>query len=161
MLPKTPKNASIRNKSKDMLEDITNQHYHNQHQQQRKQHRRLSSPAERTKRQSNTFPNRNNANGVNNSGSSKKRAELEMMKEETAPPVKGGSLGHKLDRQYRETANEILSKKPTEEDKEERLLLHAKDGQTTTHYVSLYLYFDVYTYILTISSHLAIGQLYW
>lgn len=137
-LPKTPKNSSIRNKSKDILEDITNQHNHNQQQLQKKQHRRLSTPAERTKRQSNTFPNRNNTNGVNNSGLSKKRAELEMMKEETAQPVKGGSLGHKLDRQYRETANEILLKKPAEEDTEERLLLHTKDGQTTTHYVSIF-----------------------
>lgn len=134
MLPKTPKNASIRTKSKDMLEDMTN--HHQQQQQQRKQHRRLSSPAERTKRQSNTFPNRNNTNGVNASGSSKKRAELEMMKEEVTPVVKGGSLGHKLDRQYRETANEILAKSPTEDDKEERLLMHTKDDQTTTHYVS-------------------------
>ncbi|GAN04190.1 protein kinase [Mucor ambiguus] len=136
MLPKTPKNASIRNKSKDILEDMTNQHHHHhQQQQQKKQNRRLSSPAERTKRQSNTFPNRNNTNGANASGSSKKRAELEMMKEEvTTPVVKGGSLGHKLDRQYRETANEILAKSPTEDDKEERLLLHTKDDQTTTHY---------------------------
>ncbi|CEP17185.1 hypothetical protein [Parasitella parasitica] len=129
MLPKTPKNASIRNKPKDILEDMTNQQ-----QKQKKQQRRLSSPVERNKRQNNTFPNRNNTNGVNASGSSKKRGDLEMMQEEVAPPVKGGSLGHKLDRQYRETANEILSKKPSEEDKEERLLLHTKDGQTTTHY---------------------------
>ncbi|KAI8645002.1 kinase-like domain-containing protein, partial [Parasitella parasitica] len=129
MLPKTPKNASIRNKPKDMLEDMTNQQ-----QKQKKQQRRLSSPVERNKRQNNTFPNRNNNNGVNASSSSKKRADLEMMKEEVAPPVKGGSLGHKLDRQYRETASEILSKKPAEDDKEERLLSHTKDDQTTTHY---------------------------
>lgn len=128
--PKIPKNLSSYSRKQGKHAQIVEEPV----EPDRRQHRRMSSPAERTKRQSHTFPNRNNVPGNSN----KKRNELEMRKEE----IKGGSLGHKLDKQYRETANEILAKKPaadasTEDDKEEKLLLHSKDGSSTTHYVSL------------------------
>jgi hypothetical protein len=143
--PKTPKNASYASRKggkssilddQDTIleeqQDIVSDGLKHQHH-PRKQHRRLSSPAERTKRQSHTFPNRNNAAS---GGSSKKKHDDK--EEDVAAPIIGGSLGHKLDRQYRETANEILAKKPSDEAvdlKEEKLLLHSKDGLSTTHYV--------------------------
>ncbi|RCH97480.1 hypothetical protein CU098_005443 [Rhizopus stolonifer] len=80
----------------------------------KRQHRRLSTPADGdTRRHNHTFPNRSHNVDI---------------KEE----VKGGSLGHKLDRQYRETAEEIVSKKP-ENQNEEKLSFTNKDGHTT-HY---------------------------
>ncbi|KAI7895905.1 uncharacterized protein EV154DRAFT_494138 [Mucor mucedo] len=110
-------------------EDITEQ-------ETKKNTRRLSSPAER-KRQSHTFPNRNNnhaAGSSSNSHGKKRHNNNNDLKEEG--PLLGGSLGHKLDRQYRETANEILSKKPSDdvEEKEEKLMLQSEDGLSTTHY---------------------------
>jgi hypothetical protein len=145
--PKTPKHISYsrkQGKHAQIVEEPAEP--------DRRQHRRMSSPAERTKRQSHTFPNRNNVPGNPN----KKRNELEMMMEEKST-IKGGSLGHKLDRQYRETANEILSKKPAaeaaaENDKEERLILHSKDGTSTTHYVSSYTVGSYSSLILSFSN---------
>lgn len=129
-LPKTPKNTSYRKEDQIVEEQETTTTKRNS--------RRLSSPSER-KRQSHTFPNRNNnaAGSSSNSHNKKRHNDLLMKEEGIAVPIIGGSLGHKLDRQYRETANEILSKKPSDEqdDKEEKLLLHSKDGLSTTHYV--------------------------
>lgn len=141
-LPKTPKNASYSSrKGKSILSEEENMILEDQELDmseltKKKNQRRLSSPAER-KRQSHTFPNRNN-NASSSNANSKKRHNDILMKEEGGTPILGGSLGHKLDRQYRETANEILAKKPSDEqeDKEEKLLLLSKDGHTTTHYVS-------------------------
>lgn len=128
--PKTPKNTTSYRKEDHLVED---------QQETKKSPRRLSSPAER-KRQSHTFPNRNNnaAGSSSNSHHKKRHNDLLMKEEGVAAPIIGGSLGHKLDRQYRETANEILSKKPSDEqdDKEEKLMLQSEDGLSTTHYVS-------------------------
>lgn len=90
-----------------------------------------------------------------------------MMMDHEKSTIKGGSLGHKLDRQYRETANEILSKKPitgalTDQDKEEKLLLHSKDGTSTTHYVSHIIYTASMkvVHITFLKNKKAIGELY-
>lgn len=152
-LPKTPKNASSRKggsaikscllddhhyitledqQDNVLSTDILKHHYHPpQQQQQRKQHRRLSSPAERTTKRHST------------QGSIKKKHHHGKKEEGVATPIIGGSLGHKLDHQYRETANEILAKKPSDEAedlKEEKLSLSSKDGFSITHYVSLLLF---------------------
>lgn len=132
-----------------------------QYKRQQQNHRRLSSPAERSNnRHSHTFPNRNNTN-------SPKKRQSDIVNITTSGKETGGSLGHKLDRQYRETANEILSKKPSEladaipeEDKEEKLLMYTSPDGFTTHYVSLILFYfmrtcNVLKYIL------ATGKLYW
>lgn len=140
ILPKTPKNASFASRKKQphssllttteegmILEESNDDGVLH------RQQRRLSSPASvNNKRHSHTFPNRGNMSSKTSTQSLKKLNEMEE------PPVKAGSLGHKLDRQYRETANEILAKKPdgnSELDKEERLLSYCKDGVTTTQYV--------------------------
>ncbi|KAG2231040.1 hypothetical protein INT48_007551 [Thamnidium elegans] len=140
-LPKTPKNASYssRKGKASILSDEENMILEDQELdiseiKQKKNSRRISSPAER-KRQSHTFPNRNN--NASSSNTHNKKREI-LMKEEGGSPILGGSLGHKLDRQYRETANEILAKKPSDEhdDKEEKLLLLSK-GQFGSVYRAL------------------------
>lgn len=147
--PKTPKNASYR-KEDPVVEESPLQET------SKKSSRRLSSPAER-KRQSHTFPNRNNhAAGSSSNPHHKKRNDLLMKEEGVAAPIIGGSLGHKLDRQYRETANEILSKKPSDDatdEKEEKLMLQSEDGLSTTHYVSLSMRYPLFV-CLFCNSHL-------
>ncbi|KAI8891122.1 Pkinase-domain-containing protein [Backusella circina FSU 941] len=122
-MPKTPKNASYSSrklaKSHHIQDDLdlniaelpVNINLEKPH---KSSQRRQSTPAERTKRHSNTFPNRKDQKRKGND------------------PEEGGSLGHKLDRQYRETAQEILQEE--DEEQEEKLLLHSKDGLTSTHY---------------------------
>lgn len=132
-LVKTP-NKSRRQSKVDDAEDQDS--IVKQYKRQQQNHRRLSSPAERSNnRHSHTFPNRNNTN------SPKKRQSDIVTIANSSGKEAGGSLGHKLDRQYRETANEILSKKPSElaaaipeEDKEEKLLTYTSPDGFTTHY---------------------------
>ncbi|KAI8983057.1 kinase-like domain-containing protein [Pilobolus umbonatus] len=123
-LPKTPKNASYRVNGKIHLlehgEEIIVEEDLLLSDNRKK---RLSSTINRPRRQSNTFPNRNTKDLMKRSNEHDENI--------------GRSLGHRLDRQYRETANEILKKKPEDDDevgKEEKLLLYSKDGITCTHY---------------------------
>ena len=84
--------------------------------------RRMSSPAAPSKRHSHTFPHN-------------KSIITKEIKEDT--PILGGSLGHKLDRQYRETANDLLAKKPSDGGGEEdKLLVYTSPEGVTSHYVS-------------------------
>jgi hypothetical protein len=131
-MPKTPKNASYSSRrlakshiQDDLDLDIAELPVNiNLEKPQKSSQRRQSTPAERTKRHSNTFPNRKDQKRKGND------------------PEEGGSLGHKLDRQYRETAQEILQEE--DEEQEEKLLLHSKDGLTSTHYVTIlnYIIYD-------------------
>lgn len=156
--PKTPKNASMRKRHTSISDDenniileeeeISSSNSAMMKYNKRSQGRRLSTPAERTNhnssRNSHTFPNRNAAHVSHHK---KRQSDILTTKEDS--PIIGGSLGHKLDRQYRETANEILLKKPTqdEEDKEERLLVYtSQDGLSTTHYVSNRFFFFFFIY---------------
>lgn len=142
-LVKTP-NKPRRQSKVDESEDQDN--IVKQYKRQQQNHRRLSSPAERSNnRHSHTFPNRNNTNVP------KKRQSDIVTITNSSGKETGGSLGHKLDRQYRETANEILSKKPSElaaaipeEDKEEKLLTYTSPDGFTTHYVSLSFFFFLF-----------------